>query len=471
MTDETLLLRLRAETLKMNLARLRDHLAVPDRIEDLKKLTETKQDVLNSIRVTEKGLAALRDMLYDGSISRDDKIDPGDLGQDAKTVGLTFEDMRTSLDKARIGLMTLNSTIEQMTAKCFQVRKRPVGAEIVDGLGNRAKPLIAELENMQALGQSQNGSSWGALREKASQTEPILTDYMELLGGAALRDTGFDERISDIADELLGSSRGRLLALPVRQQALVRTIKQIIRVTFPDWSIWALPSAALEVWNVVKREEVADTLRANLGNLESDDQNLIRPEHRQCLGDAYATYIMGPAYAYYAVGLLLAPDSDVDHCRVRAILTMLERMEESQQVGTRYLAVRKQLLNAWNGARTQLRQSQLNLNLDKPNHADNSDPEGKGVRILIEGLWTTLQSETSAKFGAEIWTEIEPWVGLLLEDNAEQIPVPNGAEMRHLLNAAWLARCDRDRNLKLDLNAAIKTLLSKVKERQQKKGR
>src|SRR5882724_352095 len=473
MTDESLLLRLRAETLQANLTRLRDHLAIPDRMQDLQRLAATAEEALKSIRTTERARATLRDKIdRKEPIGWKEKIDLDETSPEAKTVDNTFDDMQHDLNKARTNLLTLQDTIGQMTAKCFRVTQISVGKDIIDGLRTRTQPLIAEFGNIRTLGNNPKdlASGWETLRKKTALTEPILTDYMELLGGAALRDTGFDEKISYFADELLRSTGGKLLALPMRRQELVTTIKQIIRVTFPDWTVWALPSAALEFWNVVGGQRVEETLEAYLGNLPAQERILIQPLHKMCLGDAYATYTMGPAYAYYAVGLVLAVDSEEDHYRVRAILAMLEQMEESP-VGTLYLDVRRQLLGAWNAARVQFGRPLLDLNVGNPANANNSDPDGRGVRVLISGFWKTLELETSAKFGAAIWTESQPWAKLLLEDKADQINVPNGAELRHLLNAAWLARTDPQRNLKLDLNAAVKTLQNKLKERQEAKGK
>ncbi len=478
MTDESLLLRLRAETLQANLIRLKDHLATPERMEDLKKLGEMAEAARKSIGTAERARGAVREKIDRGEpISWEEKMDLGDQIEPGvlKTVARTFEEMRGDLDQARTSLLSLLRAIEQMKTKCFRVTETPVGAEIVEGLRASTKPLIAELGNIQALGNNPKAlsSGWETLRKMAaSETEPIFTDYMELLGGAALRDTGFDEKISYFADELLRSTGGKLLALPMRRQALVRTFKQIIRVNFPDWTVWALPSAALEFWNVVGRQKVEGTLEANLRNLPAEEQATIQLEHRQCLGDAYATYTMGPAYAYYAVGLLLALDSEQDQCRVRAILAMLDQMEkEESAVGARYIDVRRQLLGAWNAARGQFGQQTLNLDVDKADEADTTDPDGTGVRALVRSFWKTLEFETSAKFGAAIWTDSQPWAPLLLEDKADQINVPNGVELRHLLNAAWLARVSPDRNLRLDLNSAVKRLQDKVKERQDRKGK
>jgi len=448
MIDETLLLALRAETLVQNLIRLKDHLATPDRVQDLQALATTTKAAAKSVLITERAWTTLREKMdLDQPLRWGEKIDPDDSGANPKTVDMTFEDIRTTLSEVRTGLLSIQRTIELMTTKCFQVTQIPVGKEIIEDLRKRTEPVITELRNIQTF-QSSNAiaSGWKTLREKAtSDTDPILTDYMELLGGAALRDTGFDEKISYFADELLTSTGGKFLALPMRREALITTVKQIIRVTFPDWTVWALPSAALEFWNIVGHRRVEETLKVNLNGLPPGQLALIKPEHKKCLGDAYSTYTMGPAYAYYAVGLILDPESEVDHCRVRAILAMLEQMEESK-VGTRYLEVRRQLLTAWNAARTQWGKLPLNLDMETSQDADATDSEGAGLRILIGRFWKTLEFETSAKFGNAIWAEVQGWVRPLLERNIDQITVPIGTELRHLLNAAWLARCHPDRN-------------------------
>ena len=414
MTDETLLLRLRAETLQANLVRLKGHLATPDRMEDLKRISETAGAALRFIARADTASGSLRNKMDRGEkIGRDDKIDeeePGGLGN--LTVADTIENLRKNLEEVRNSLLALQRSIAGMKIKCFRLAETP-GAEIVADLRVSTEPLIAELVNIQAMkgGQDDLAGGWQKLQKKITDTEPIFTDYMELLGAAALRDTGFDEKISYFADEILRSTGGNLLALPVRQQALLRTYKQIIRVTFPDWTIWALPSAALEFWNVVGRQRVEPTLEANLANLPPAQIALIQNEHRQCLGDAYATYIMGPSYAYYAIGLMLNPKSEQDQCRVRAILEMLECMK-GHPTGTRYSSVRRQLLTAWNGARVQLGEPTLELSLDDPMQAANTDPAGAGVRLLIRSFWNTLEFATSAKFGEAIWNESQPWAKL-----------------------------------------------------------
>jgi hypothetical protein len=466
MTNDTLLLRLRAETLHANLLRLRSHLATPDRMKDLCKLADTTEEARTSIGTADKAHLALRDTLDRGKqISWLEPLHPG---RDNRTVENAFDEMHEGLDQARRLLLSLQGAIAQMKIKCFCVTETTVGKEIVEGLRSKSGPLITALEIIQTVHNDPKNlkTGWKTLGGKATETKPIFADYMELLGAAALRDTGFDEKISDVADELLRSTEGKLLALPMRRETLVTTLKQIVRVTFPDWTLWALPSTALEFWNVAGLQRVRGALNANLQNLPAEERALVKTEHKQALGDAYATYTMGPAYAYYAVGLVLALNSEQDQRRIRAILTMLEQMEDSM-LTSRYNDVRSQLLSAWNAARTQWGQPPLKWG---SGFSAEVDAEEKGMRVLIRSFWKTLESETSAKFGIAIWNESLLWVLPLLEDKADKINVPNGVEWRHLLNAAWLARVHTNRNPQRDLNEQIRKLQEMINKRQSKKG-
>ncbi len=471
MSDDTLILRLRAETLRANLTRLKDLATTPDRKVDLDSLSGMVDTVRSSIVTADRARADLWNKIDEGKPIRwneqlEAQAAAGSPG--ARTVANIFDAMRQNMDQARRDLASLRVAIEEMKIKCFTMAGTPVGQDIKDDLKRTTGPLIAGIENIQLQRNNSNdlATAWITLNQGTADTEPIFTDYMELLGGAALRDAGFDEKISYFADELLRFTGGKLLALPTRRKALVTTFKQIIRVTFPDWTVWALPLAALEFWNVVGSQKMKNTIDAKLRN-SANGQQLIEAREKECLGHAYATYTMGPAYAYCAVGLLLAPDSEQDHYRVRAILYMLEKMEKAKSpADTRYTDVRRQLLTAWNAARTQLNQPTLNLNIDDPGKADVTDPEGKTLRMLIRNFWEVLELETSAIFSAGIWKEIQPWVPLLLDGKVEEIKLPNGVELRHVLNAAWLARVRSDNTLQ-SLSEAVKKLQDRVKTYQE----
>jgi hypothetical protein len=454
MTEETMLVSLRAETLRANLSRLQEHLkSDPERFGDLKGLED-------SINIGRRHVSALRHSQLD----LEDGIKP------QKEV---FRTMNQQLDLAMDTIDAQLDTIEWMKKACFRVRTTPVGEDIQQALNTCTAPLVTELGALDRES-ADLSESWKDLRESHDpKAQQIFTDYVELLGGAALRDTGFDEGIGTLADKLL-SGGGRLLALPTRRQALVKTFERIIRVNFPDWTIWTLPSVALEFWNVVGCQNLNSTVEAGLRTLSSAEQTSIREEHKACLGDAYATYTMGPAYAYYAVGLLLDPGSDQGHYRARAIVAMLETMDRNESLAAPpYIEVRRRLLAAWNAARKQLGQPPVALDANGSAEVADPDADGTGIRTLVRSFWNTLHMTTSGPFGVAMWNQIRGWVQLLLADKAADIVVSDGegVELRHLLNAAWQARVDPERDPARDLNAAVKTLQDKFKKRDQRKGK
>src|SRR5262249_23195233 len=144
------------------------------------------------------------------------------------------------------------------------------------------------------------------------------------------------------------------LALPAtRHDAVAKTLARIVRVGFPQWTIWALPFTAHAFWHVIARHDFQKVL-------EQDDEPI--PERFQtCLGDAFATFTMGPAYAYAAFYLLLSPlDADAsknpsgvgDDTRAQAILEMLKWMSDTDaDIG--YGDVTKNLRSMWKTALAQ----------------------------------------------------------------------------------------------------------------------
>jgi hypothetical protein len=141
------------------------------------------------------------------------------------------------------------------------------------------------------------------------QNQSIFSDYVDFLGGLALRDKGWDNSICQIADELI-SSCGNLLqakmwdALTIPSSHGAVTLARIIRMGFPEWNIWGLPLAAHELGMVAVC--VDDTLVTYI-DLQSNGDEQVQRQLQLCLADAFATCTMGPAYACAALLLRFNP--------------------------------------------------------------------------------------------------------------------------------------------------------------------
>jgi hypothetical protein len=118
--------------------------------------------------------------------------------------------------------------------------------------------------------------------------------------------------------------------------------------------------------------------------------------------------------------------------------------QESELEGP-YSEVRKRLKAAWENAIVQTG-AQPKIDVEKQINEEKQVADDKlRVTDLVKALGTTLKGSTSPPFTVEIWNDINGWVTPLLKGEVDQIPLPHGAELRHVLNAAWLARVHKDR--------------------------
>jgi hypothetical protein len=430
--------------------------SMPNRGIDLNLLFETLTKANMKLGQIRQGVIGLPDLA--GDLSRM-KIQPN------------VDELEMALKNVRNEIEAVRQAITAMKDKCFRVVESAIGPEFSASLTKRTSAAEQGVNSTKDLLQRRAApeSIWASLQKTASSADPIFAEYVELLGGVALRDTGLDEGISAVVDELWrtfvpGGGKSNFIAIPSRQRDLKHTLARIIRVMLPDWTIWTLPATALEFWVVVASVDIGDSLKAKLGNLSAEGAPEIDLSRMEYLGDAYATYTMGPSYALLAVSLMLDPAIDAHQDRVRAVLHMLECMDnKASELDQPYKSVRRQLLKAWNAARAQFNREQLNLDIDDPSSAATSDPDGAPVRVVVDALWDTLRSLTSAGFVVDVWNEVQDWVPKLLSGGENEISIAAGAEIRHVLSAGWLARVSPDRTLPVEkLTEAVQRLRDRV---------
>jgi hypothetical protein len=450
---ETLILKIRTEALRGNLEKMMSLLdGVPDRRTDLNNLLEE----IKKLRIL------LRDAHTKAAVA---KINLDTDGIAPETAAILAE-VGEKMSDLQSGLRDAGSAIESMLKKCFRIQETEIGRAVASSLHEQTQPCIDTLVDIQPQLQRPDvdlQQQWRSFQEHAEvESRRIFTEYIEFLGGLALRDTGFDAGICLVADELIQKysakrkTRDPMLAIPTHQQAVVKTLSGIIPVTFPDWTIWSLPSTAFEFWHVVAQKDLERSLRAALHVLTNANET-VEPRFNDCLADAFATYTMGPAYAYFAILLLLNPSSPYDDVRAHAIFQMLERMDsQAPEIAPAYKDVREQLIDEWNYAITQIGV--------KPSAEECQQVSKDKARatLLVQALWNTLIESTSAPFTIAVWNEIQPWVKAILTDSVETLRLPVGAELRHVLNAAWLARIDANRDPKRDITGAADKLAERI---------
>jgi hypothetical protein len=186
---------------------------------------------------------------------------------------------------------------------------------------------------------SRLGSDWASYRQQVDVCDGLFNEYVDLLRGFALRDAGFDRELFRVADHLpalwghdeLGYP-WRSLTIPARAERQMPTAAKVLRIGFPEWTVWALPLLQHEFAHVFVGN--SPTLRRiafgeRLPSSDSYDRTL----RAKCLADATATLVTGPAYACAALLMRLKPyrsGDDPDGLRRDAeLLASLQRAAPS----------------------------------------------------------------------------------------------------------------------------------------------
>jgi hypothetical protein len=193
-------------------------------------------------------------------------------------------------------------------------------------------------QELQGNGKTES-EGWAAYARVQAASEDIFRECLDLLGGLALRDRIQDERICRIADDYIkelanDTGRSQSFSIPGLEVRLSSTLRRVVTMQFPEWTLWTLPLVAHEYAHVVIEESGLRTFADTLTQERAADPANRDGAHRRvriALADALATLLAGPAYAYAALLLRLnplrAPAGEVsDQERATTILAVLREM-------------------------------------------------------------------------------------------------------------------------------------------------
>lgn len=342
----------------------------------------------------------------------------------------------------------------------------------------QATALIKKIDDIAA---SEPDVAWRCFqKEIRAESEDLFSEYVEFLGGLALRDTGFGEPAAAVpvngsepaeqlgadvyvmADDLIRQiyriGRGDLwhsLTIPARRDASARTLARMIRLGFPEWTVWAVPLAPYEFGRVVVSEEnVVKLYATRFGGVELGLEII--------MADVFGTYTIGPAYAFAAIYVLLDPrareheppaadddqerptraESQVrsDSDRAHVVLSTLAAMDSGGELTT----VINDLRARWEMAVEQangvaLPTGAATERLDKP----------------AEFLLTFLRDNAPAvEYKSSRWDEVRAWSNLAQLERDNWLPPAGGEGVRDILNAAWLQRMTAGPNPEVDAKLA-----------------
>ncbi len=225
----------------------------------------------------------------------------------------------------------------------------------------------------QTHGDASTQQCWRALRTIRAECTSLFRESLAFMGGACLRRENVDGGLCRIADHLLddlsrrsGIHWGRLTTLAASEY--YGDLAQIVRLRFPEASIWNLPVAAHEFGHFIGPLIKVTERDGNATDYRYPFQELLRAElrrrdqlrqrrwsHRhELFADVFATYTLGPAYAFTCVVLRFDPTSSIDSDqhpspskRFHVISRTLEMMSAEEGTGGSTRGVLKLLADIW----------------------------------------------------------------------------------------------------------------------------
>lgn len=373
----------------------------------------------------------------------------GDCSHEAELVARELEDFL----KARRARVT--STRPRLTLQ---------ETDVDDDLGDEVEDRLNELQVIEQLLSDASGggndhltAAWLSYASWSAACLKVFRDYVDLVRGVLLRDSGLDNDLCRIADKLVQAKwsgyHWHSFTIPASEDHGDVSSLRLVRMGFPEWSVWALPLAMYEMGHLfaeinrkvrplveAAREHATGAAAVSLArdDVTSDvrDQRTARAGEEaaaRCetwIADAYATARLGPAYVWATVLLRADPASDADNHRVALMLEMLRLVDES--AGDRpnsgeFDTERDRLREEWSAARAQV--------------------TGNGEMVVpdahMQAIVKEVKSRITVAFGPADWD-----MALKIAEDLEHQDVRPSeiavhrdvTHLQHILNGAWKAR-------------------------------
>lgn len=319
-------------------------------------------------------------------------------------------------------------------------------SERIDRLLQRQRVLAEETLKKVRRGDSLP-ECWDAFRGIKRQSEHAFAECLAFLQGALVRSAGIDNGICRLADAMLSNLSERAGIRWERFTILASSeffvnIAEIIRLRFPENTIWHLPVAAHEFGHFVahdlmRQDIFGDSFRKLLKREEAKGEPHVRFLH-EFFADVFATYTTGPAYPCTCIALRFDPGTSQqdsrthpsDARRVHLLLRTLRAMDEISGSAIRpYHETVNELARLWE------------RNLRENMQFTEIYPEAKAeLDATFEELFKVMVAELreEARYGG--WLRAQ---ALASQWRVETADVPEPGESDNLIdvvNAAWLWR-------------------------------
>lgn len=388
MTD--LLLRVRLEALQQNLRQVTKLIDLVrdngNSVRTLDRLLDNRPGTPIKVHLTRAGMAG---NAFGGLLVENEELEAA-LRAYPETVKQLCEvpndlaAVQKELDAARREVKRLLGSVEEIDALLNRER-------IPGNFGDTARSLLTVAAQLQEQlpgpergnpPQAATTTHWEMFRELVGDRKrlSVFQEYVDVASGLSLRGNGMDEQFCAMADwlsehwtEVLGLPYW--FSIPARDEARLMT-QVIIPVGFPEWTIWAVPLFAHEVgcifadedsslrsFTVVEAKGLSADKASTTGELAKAQARpgRKRMDARQArirtyLADAFATYVMGPAYACASLLLKLDPsgagrdDHERGWDRVRALVILDTLKRIRPEVDPEMADIITKLEESWNVA-------------------------------------------------------------------------------------------------------------------------
>ena len=375
-----------------------------------------------------------------------------------KEVNAQIDDIRLHLDAAR-------DVVRLMQTRILKIESAHIKDTISHAIVAKASASVSKLEKIQktledaekaeGMGDSEKAANlmkaaWDEYAHKLElDSQPVLTEYVEFLGGLALRHTGLDAGICQIADELI-STVDRIeragfgpLTIPARYEAVTAEVARIIRFGYPEWTIWALPLVAHQFGHlVVSNRELQDFIG-------QQSQRHADSFMQHYFADAFAAYTLGPAYACAALFLRLdlsaayKDKGDQEPAAAKlayVVFSMLDWVNRNgKEKNQPYAGITETLKKEWEAA------------LGQTNQIGKLGAEEKRQLDEYVDFLGTIAIRIYPTLRPPLWKSVQEWPEKLLQNEGKDISVDGTEEFRDVLNAAWVCRIShRDRSVEIE---------------------
>jgi hypothetical protein len=293
---------------------------------------------------------------------------------------------------------------------------------------------------------------WADLRKARGEADELFAECLALAEGVWAREQGLDGDLCVLADALAGEIGSAMelrwdrLTVPADREFYVDAA-QVIRVKLPTAGIWDLPLVAHEFGHfAAERLEVVERHRfirphsnpfRDLIGRAADRGEQSWSFAQEYFADAFATYAIGPAYAYTCVLLRFDPVGahrnaglhPAPATRVQLMLGVLARMD-AERIGLVPFGKRaEKLADLWHATL-----------VDAGEAGSLASEDAELVGDLADELVGLLMRHRRAA----AYDSFDRAQGLsrTLGDRRAAAATASGDRIADVLNAAWLARID-----------------------------